>query len=92
MHKNPHSNLIRSLEAYRNGQLSGEQLLALWENSTPEFQYIYYNLCHLVADEDIRKKDEKYHNMQMHQLSELISGLNNGESIENLKQISFLSA
>lgn len=52
-----------------------DELLAIWENSASEFQYIYYNLCHLVADEDIRKSDFNYSDMQMGQLSELIFGL-----------------
>lgn len=90
MYLNIHLKLIRSLEAYRDGELPGDELLALWENSAPEFQYIYYNLCHLIADEDIRKIDRDYNDMQMNQLSKLISRLRNAENLENLKQISFL--
>ncbi|WP_304334708.1 hypothetical protein [Conchiformibius steedae] len=82
--------LIQSLESYRDGSLSGNELLKLWENTVLEFRPIYYNLCHLVADEDIRQDDKEYSDMQIRQLNILIYGLQHNENIENLKQISFL--
>lgn len=93
MYKQVYCKLIQSLESYRDGNLLGNELLELWESvisELSEFRPIYYNLYHLVSDEDIRQYDEKYKNMQINQLEMLISGLQNNESIEKLKQISFL--
>lgn len=81
--------LIQSLKLYLNTQLTGEELLKLWENEI-ELRELYYNLCHLVADEDIRAKDKLYCKTQFTQLEQLIDGLEQGESLENLRTISFL--
>lgn len=81
--------LIQSLKLYLNTQLTGDELLTLWENEV-ELRELYYNLCHLVADEDIRAKDELYCKTQFTQLERLIDGLEQGESLEKLRTISFL--
>lgn len=80
--------LINVLKDYLNERLSGRELLQIWSNS--EFDRIYYNLCHLVADEDIRARDELYCKTQLTQLECLIHGLEQGESLEKLRTISFL--
>lgn len=59
--------LIHSLQNYLNERLSGEELLQIWSKAS-EFERIYYHLCHLVADEDIRAKDERYRCNQINQL------------------------
>ncbi|UOO76010.1 hypothetical protein LVJ85_08105 [Neisseria sp. Dent CA1/247] len=82
--------LINSLSKYLNGELSGEELLLLWENAPTAWLPIYYNLCHFVADEDIRSKDKIYGDRQMRQFHKLLNGLKNNESIEILTAISFL--
>lgn len=81
--------LIENLKLYLNTQLTGNELLKLWENEI-EFRELYYNLCHLVADEDIRARDELYCKTQLTQLECLIHGLEQGESLEKLRTISFL--
>lgn len=80
--------LINVLKDYLNERLSGRELLQIWSNS--EFDRIYYNLCHLVADEDIRAKDDIYRCNQMNQLRCLINGLETGVELEELNKISFL--
>lgn len=82
--------LINSLEQYSINLLSGDELLKIWENASDELVPIYYNLFHLVSDEDIRMKDENYKVYQMKQLEILIEGLKNNESIDLLKNIVFL--
>ncbi|WP_373747232.1 hypothetical protein [Neisseria dentiae] len=82
--------LINSLQSYLDRQISGKNLLELWEQSSQDFQPIYYNLFHLVCDEDIRLKDDEYSKRQIQQLELLIEGMKKNESIDILKEISFL--
>lgn len=82
--------LIRSLEDYSVGSISGERLLLVWDSAPIDFRGIYYNLYHLISDEDIRKKDGKYSKYQLSQLDVLIQGLKQGASMDVLSDISFL--
>lgn len=81
--------LINALKDYRDGRLSGFELLKKLENK-PEYHDVYANLCHLVADEDIREKDEIYRNKQIEQLNTLILVLQKNASLDELKEIHFL--
>lgn len=82
--------LIGSLEDYIANSITGDVLIDIWEKCPTSFLPIYYNLCHLVSDEDIRQKDKIYSDNQMFQLNELIIGLKNKRKIEELYKISFV--
>lgn len=82
--------LIGSLEDYLANSITGNNLISVWEKCPKNFLPIYYNICHLVGDEDIRQKDRCYSDRQFHQLEDLIIGLKNKRNIEQLAQISFI--
>lgn len=85
-----YSNYIQSLEDYRDKKISGNALLDIWERSPEEIHYVYYNLFHLVCDEDIRKRDLQYKDFQLNQLDNLIDAMKKGEDISQLKRWNFL--
>lgn len=82
--------LMAALEAYRDQVVCGNELLSVWEQADEKWQAVYYNLFHLVADEDIRNRDAAYRAYQLDQLDDLIEGMKNNQPIEVLKQIAFL--
>lgn len=82
--------LMNALENYLSQKISGQELLDAWINAPKQLQGIYYNLCHLVADEDIRQKDSVYATYQNEQLISLIQGLKTSKDINYLQDISFL--
>lgn len=81
---------IHALKSYQSGELSGQKLLTLWQTATEPYQYVYYNLHHLVSDEDVRAYDERYKEHQMSDLAHLIECLEASVHIEHLKNINFL--
>lgn len=80
---------IDALKSYQSGELSGQELLALWETAPEPYQYVYYNLHHLVSDEDIRAYDESYKKHQLGDLAHPIECLEEEVDIERLKSINF---
>ncbi|UOP04245.1 hypothetical protein [Conchiformibius kuhniae] len=82
--------LTLALQAYADGTLSGQDLLARWANAPPSYLPVYYHLFHLVDDEDIRARDAAYRSRQTAQLHELIDALHRQAAPETLKTICFL--
>lgn len=82
--------LIASLEAYLDNRISGDSLLNVWEQSDAGLQAVYYNLFHLVSDEDIRNRDESYRDYQIGQLRSLIHSLKSNQPVDVLKRMTFL--
>lgn len=92
----PYQVYIQALKDYKNHKINGRRLLAIWENAPSEIDIVYYNLHHLVDDEDIRQKDEYYKTQQLLHLDQLIDVLEKGEkekgeNREYLSRLNFLS-
>lgn len=82
--------LIKALEQYQNNEISGQELETIWKDAPDEIYIVYYNLLHLISDEDIRKKDAHYAQMQFQQLKVLISALKANASEDILARFNFL--
>ncbi|WII94907.1 hypothetical protein LU276_07775 [Moraxella haemolytica] len=81
--------LIDSLHAYLDGRLEVRLLLDIWKGCPSEISGIYYQLFHLVSDEDIRKKDSDYARHQLYLVEILIDSLklNDVKKLQNFSLI-----
>ncbi len=81
--------LIKTLESYLNGDIDGCALLTVWDDCPTEIKNVYYQLFHLVSDEDIRQKDKDYSDYQISLAKELLELLKNND-VDALKHISLI--
>ncbi|MCL1623034.1 hypothetical protein M2R47_02035 [Moraxella sp. Tifton1] len=81
--------LINSLRAYLDGCLEGRPLLDAWKDCPSELSNIYYQLVHLVSDEDIRKKDSDYARHQLDLVETLIDLLKSSD-VQKLQNFSLI--
>ncbi|UNU73334.1 hypothetical protein LU293_09770 [Moraxella nasovis] len=84
-----YDNFINSLNDYLHGRIDGRLLLNAWQDCPEELKPIYYQLFHLIGDEDIRKKDVDYKNFQLSLVNNVIGLLKAGD-IEKLQGISLI--
>lgn len=90
MYYKKYSHLIDSINRYLDGDIDGENLLNFWKKNCPtEIKNVYYQIFHLVSDEDIRQRDEGYRDYQVDLAKKLIVLLKNNDS-DGLKTISLI--
>lgn len=87
---------IQVLKDYKDHKICGQRLLDVWKNAPSDIDIVYYNLHHLVHDEDIRQKDKYYKTQQLLHLDQLIDALEkaqqeNSITREYLAKFNFLS-
>lgn len=82
---------ISTLEQYLSKAVTGNELLEVWRYSPEILQPIYFNLHHLVSDEDLAIKAHEYREMQLGEAHKLLEGLKQGKSLKNLYTINFLN-
>ncbi|WP_435938902.1 hypothetical protein ACSF85_00305 [Moraxella bovoculi] len=81
--------LINSLRAYLDDCIEGQSLLDIWKDCPPELSNIYYQLFHLVSDEDVRKKDSDYASHQLDLVENLIDLLKSSD-VKKLQNFSLI--
>lgn len=81
--------LADSIELYLDGHIDGDTLLYHWQDCPNELKRVYYQLFHLVSDENIRQKDEGYRVYQTNLAKKVILLLKNND-IDKLQNISLI--
>lgn len=90
MYFKKYSHLADSINHYLDGNIDGQSLLNYWKENCPtEIKNVYYQIFHLVSDEEIRQRDKGYDEYQINLTKKLIVLLQNNNSDE-LKTISLI--
>ena len=84
---------VTDLRRVFGGELGEHDFRAKYMHASgPAFlPHIWDGLQHLLADADIRSKDQGYRQMQEQELERLIGLLQEGAAMEQLRRITFLS-
>ena len=80
------------VEKYMRGELSGEYMRHTWHNAAEGIGDMMVYFVHYIGDEDIRKKDSAYANLQNTEAMKLISLLRMGGGLKDILKISFLES
>lgn len=83
--------LALELEQIIAGKSSLDTLLGSPGPHTDALWSCFHGLQHYLADEDIRRKDPWYRDMQESEMRLLVQLLRNGASAERISKIDFLS-
>lgn len=84
-----YKDLANSIECYLDGHIDGNTLLSHWQDCPSELKQVYYQLFHLVSDEDVRQKDNDYFEYQIN-LTKKVIELLKANDIEKLQTISLI--